>query len=528
MRLIGHYFGATLLVGVVASYAFPADIVFTVSPVKLEPEAPRGGVADIGLTVINESPLQGQAFKIYLTDLTMDLEGKAVFPPAGTTEWSAAPWIELDRETLELPPLGRSVVIGKIRVPRNIKTGGARFAAIMVQAVEPEPEGQIKIVVQKRAAAFVYLTIRNSQQLRLAEIAEFTGALAPSEGYTFSTLLANQGNIHIQAVGNLSIIDKDYRRWGQAILAETPKTLFPGAVRKFQALIQRRLPVGDYTARATFYYGRSRAYKEIPFTVTEAMAGQAGTLPIAVMYEPEAVTFEAPPGAFRRQVLKYKSYEQTPVKLKIDTASQDEVDSRWSAVPWIESAPADITLGPGQSRNITLLLRLPEDAEGERFAKLVSAGQLQDEEPTKWETPVVVTIPGTLAAKGRITQLEMLEPATGSSSFVARVGFENSGNARLNLTGIIRVLKMEKFEEVASAPFEETVFPSQETTVEVPLPWGLPINQYVAAATVTGVTSDDKSRVQDTRTVEFTVDQEITAPEFIEEIQEGETEDEIL
>jgi len=526
VRLTRSYIGLLILVAALAPRSFSSESVFTVSPAKINVEAPRGGVAEIGVNVINDNPLHGQKFKIYLMDLSMDRKGSATFPPPGTSEWSAAPWIKLDQQTLELPPLGRSAVKGQIRVPRDLRIGGARFAAIMVEAVEPEPEGQVQIVVRKRSAAFVYLTIRNSRQLRLAKMSELDGKLIPGEGYAFSTLLSNEGNVHIQTTGYLSLVDKDFRRWGQATFADTAKTLLPGTVREFEAAVQTRLPAGDYTARFTFYYGRSRAYEEIPFIVTETMAGEAGALPIAILYEPESISFSAPPKALRTQVLKYRSYEQTPVKLKIEAAAQDQAGSQWSAVPWIQSTPSNITLGPGQSRNVTLMLRLPEDAKGERYAKLVSTGQLQDEEPTTWETPVVVTIPGTLEAKGRITHAELLAPATGSSTFVAKIGFENLGNARLALTGDIKVLKTEKFEEVASVPFEGNVFPSQETTVEVPLPWDLDVSQYIAAISVIGATSDDQSRVRDTRSIEFTVDETMRAPEFVEEIQEGGTEDE--
>jgi len=528
VRRTGSYIGVLILAAALSPHALSSETVFTISPVKLQLEAPRGGVAEIGVNVINDNPLRGQEFKVYLTDLSMDEKGKAIFPPPGTSEWSAAPWIELDRERLEVGALGRGVITGRIRVPRTLRTGGARFAAIMVEAIEPEPEGQVKMIVYKRSAAFIYLTIRNSRQLRLAEITELSGSLTPGEGYTFSTLLSNEGNVHIQTTGHLSLVDENYRRWGEASLAETPKTLLPGTVREFEAVIETRLPAGDYTARSTFYYGRSRAYKEIPFTVTEAMAGEAGTLPLAIMYDPESISFEGPPRAFRRQVLKYRSYEQVPVYLRIETADEDEAGSEWSAAPWIKAVPDTIDLGPGQARNITLSLRLPDDARGERFANIVSIGQLEDGELTEWKIPLVVSIPGTLEARGRITGMEVLEPVTGSARYSARLTFENLGNARLNLAGELKVLKMDKFEEFSSVPFEGTVYPGQETTMEVPLPWDLPAEQYIAATTVSGVTSDDNVRVHDTRTAQFTVEQAFAASmlEIDEPAQEGGIEDE--
>ena len=135
----------------------------------------------------------------------------------------------------------------------------------------------------------------------------------------------------------------------------------------------------------------------------------------------------------------------------------------------------------------------------------------------------VVSVPGTLEARGRITEMEVLEPATDSAPYAARIGFENLGNCRLTLTGKIQVLKTERYEEVSSVPFEGMVYPGQERTVEVVLPWGLAAEQYLAAATLTGVTSDEKSSVKDTRSVEFTVER---APESVEEIQLGGIEDE--
>jgi len=528
VRRFASYIGLLILIAALPPSTSASDVVFTISPVKLQPEAPRGGVAEIAVNVINENPLKGQAFRIYLTDLTMDKEGKAVFPPPGTNEWSAAPWIELDQEKLELGPLGRGVITGRIKVPRNLKTGGARFAAIMVEAVEPEPKGKIKMIIHKRAAAFIYLTIRNSRQLRRADITELSGTLTPGQGYTFTVLLSNKGNMYIQTTGYLSLVDKNYRRWGQAALADTPKTLFPGVVREFQGLMQRRLPAGEYTARAIFYYGRSRAYKEIPFIVTEEMAGEAGALPLAVKYEPESVNFEAPPHAFRRQVLKYKSHEQTPLELKISITDENDVDAKWSAVPWINVTPGTVRLGPGQARNVTLMLKVPNDARGERFAKVVSTAELQDEEPSAWETPVVVTIPGTLEARGGLTAFEMLAPATDSDSYTAEISFKNLSNARLNLSGEVKVMKMQKFEEVSSVPFEGMAYPDQEVTMKVQLPWDLPADKYIAAATVTGVTFDEKARVQDTRTVEFTIEKASTEPliEIKEPAKEGGIEDE--
>ena len=89
MRRTCALISVLVLANVLSPYTFSSETAFTLSPVKLYREAPRGGVAEIGLVVINDNPLRGQAFKVYVTDLTMDKKGQAVFRPPGTSEWSA-------------------------------------------------------------------------------------------------------------------------------------------------------------------------------------------------------------------------------------------------------------------------------------------------------------------------------------------------------------------------------------------------------------------------------------------------------
>src|SRR5690606_3880764 len=90
----------------------------------------------------------------------------------------------------------------------------------------------------------------------------------------------------------------------------------------------------------------------------------------AVMLDPHELSFEAAPGATRTNTIAITNPGDQSVSLEISletpkalqrVAMGELLGEDLSAAPWTDVRPAELTIRPGQRRNVRLISRLPKE-----------------------------------------------------------------------------------------------------------------------------------------------------------------------
>lgn len=255
----------TVLTGLPLSYA---DISFSVSPPIMELNVPSGGVKTMKLLVYNQGDMPIHV-NGDIVDMDIEPDGNTTLLPAGSSPWSCADWITLDKDEFDIEAGEKKTVVARLTVPRG--TRGGRYAAIIFQAIGPRKRGRGAIVVGARLGTLIMETIPRTIK-RQGEIIEIKAKRDPEERFllgakapiTFVVSFRNTGNIHIKAKGSVVIKDSNNRIVDRVPLMAGTGTVLPDGVREFEGTWSNKRKMvegGEYTAevRITFPGGRARA-----------------------------------------------------------------------------------------------------------------------------------------------------------------------------------------------------------------------------------------------------------------------------
>jgi len=128
-----------------------------------------------------------------------------------------------------------------------------------------------------------------------------------------------------------------------------------------------------------------------------------------------------------------------------------------SCTPWLLFAPTALSLGPGESRMITLELAVPEEVDGEKVEGDHWALLLVEESPQTAQTEETKSVTGatevaisyaikilqqdpvTRHRAAEVTNIELLQ----TDPLTVLIGYENVGNAHLQTTGVVEVLDVQ-------------------------------------------------------------------------------------
>lgn len=176
--------------------------------------------------------------------------------PPGLAGWIDVPQGPLDvqaEQTFEIP--------FTIRVPHDAAPGG-HYAAVLIGNRAPRATGQSSISVASSIASLIFLSVAGDVDER-ARIRDFVTdqALYEKPEARFSLRFENQGNIHVQPRGTITIYNMFGKERGTVIINQEDKhfgNVMPGSVRKFSFDWQAdsgRWDIGKYKAEATLGYG---------------------------------------------------------------------------------------------------------------------------------------------------------------------------------------------------------------------------------------------------------------------------------
>jgi len=267
--------------------------------------------------------------------------------------------------------------------------------------------------------------------------------------------LTNEGNVHGFASGFISLWDGAGRKIREIPLGAGRGAILPGATVQMASILSRGLPPGEYTLQAVVYYGGHRpAITRHTFVVGEELlqAAQGGRV-ARLGLDPLVITFDLIPGANRFAAVRLQNLDRVPltvtgrvIPLVYDEAGHpnvEEVTSDHSAAEWALLRPEQVTLAPGQSRNLQVSIRTPREATpGARYAQVLLTAVPATEEDGFLETqvnvPLYALLGSDLAAAGELTPLTV-EPSEDGRFLIVGTAFANKGSIHTAPSALVQM-----------------------------------------------------------------------------------------
>ena len=181
-------------------------------------------------------------------------EGEVELTDAANPLYSLAPYFTLSQPTITVPPKGTSSLQFVLSVPADAEPGG-RYGSITFNTIAAAlPQGQSGASVRQELAALVFLRINGAANEQL-KIASFTPdkSFAEYGPVKFTTRIQNLGNVHEKPTGQ--IVVKNMFGGTTAKLALDEKNVIPGAIRKLNITLGKKLLFGRYSATLTLKNG---------------------------------------------------------------------------------------------------------------------------------------------------------------------------------------------------------------------------------------------------------------------------------
>ena len=508
-----------------------AQFDISLSPLLVELELAPGARQNFSLFVANDNILDEVEVIAYTMDITESQKGAyTVVGDTAKSEFSCADWMTIEDTSFTIKPNETKEIKVHITVPRNVF--GGRYGAVVFEITPDEgpPAGEKlgSVTYHFRMPAYVEVTIKRFGGLiRKATISDFKVTPVTAGGIEkklgkgalgFIASVKNEGNIHIEGNGTLTIKDKEGRTKRRVPLGAGRGSIIPGATVDFRSLLKRPLP-GEYTARAVIAFGGlSPVVAEIPFTVTRTRSSALGSFKassfMALDVKPEKLEMKVPPRGFRAISFSFRNDERDTVKIKAhlkDIGYDEEgnlvlLDSSVtgrSCREWISLEPEAFALAPEKSERVKLSLQAPPQGEGGYYACVVFDALLEGSEEgtisTPFQIPVFLNVPPNLTKEGEIVDLQ-IEASSGKPALLTAY-FKNTGNIHLTPKGKISlgVLKEIKpsgdfiyvgkptYEPVDEFLFEEVegyVLPGGIRKMEAGYPGALQAGKYLAEITI--------------------------------------------
>jgi hypothetical protein len=181
-------------------------------------------------------------------------EGEVELVDDANPLYSLAPYFSISQPTVTVPPKGTAEVSYTLSVPANAEPGG-RYGSITFNTIATKlPSGQSGASVRQELAALVFLRINGAANEKLS-IATFKTDKSFYEygPVNFTARVKNEGNVHEKPTGE--IVVKNMLGLKAATVKIDEKNVIPGAIRKLNANLNKKMLFGNYTATLTLRNG---------------------------------------------------------------------------------------------------------------------------------------------------------------------------------------------------------------------------------------------------------------------------------
>ena len=218
---------------------------FSVDPARVEMAIPAGKRRGKTLTVKN-SQSDAIHLRVYATDVVYLPNGTHEFPPAGSTEWSCASWIQVTPTELDVPAQSSREVRVSVIAPSQVS--GGHYAMLFFETGPSYQEQGIG--VNFRIGALVEAVIPGTEQRQI----KFTDlSFSPPSEIRFG--LFNEGNVYVRPKGKVKIFDASNKPVHAINFNPNGLGVFPKTLRSLTLALEQPLAPGTYRLRAEVDYG---------------------------------------------------------------------------------------------------------------------------------------------------------------------------------------------------------------------------------------------------------------------------------
>lgn len=412
--------------------------------------------------------------------------GKMIFlPEIKEPKFSCVSWIKPKENNFSLGPKESKEVLFDINIPSGADIGGTYSAALILEEGNPnQDKSGVRMSIKNVYNSILILNIesRRSQE-KIAELHSFEIQKKGSVlGAVFG--LRNLGREQIQAQkSELRVLREDRS------LAFSPCPLGKGAgVVLPEGRIELGaglpfLPVGEYIAQATVYYGgRTPAFMETSFSIGDtqditALTNRKRTVSILVesITGEENVIFSVDPkrnNVLAIEKIKIKSLEASVINCQVKMINLDGLDEHFSLEGLVEVKPDSFEIKPFQTAIVTLLLRDKEPQYGGRYGKIEVTAEMVDDStsdsvieiaPSKRFIDVCVLGANSDYQQSYSLRASIKDIVCQDGLVSAQIAFKNVGNIHFKPQGKIEILdelSQVIFSGAISLP--DYLYPSQE------------------------------------------------------------------
>lgn len=186
--------------------------------------------------------------RLYLEDWRYlpDATGAKEFLPAGSTFFSACPWIEFSPSEVVIPAFGKQRINYTVFVPAE--ASGVKFASLFFETVVKQDtalkeELSLGLEVNIRVATLFYVEVKGTVK-RSARISSFEVVSLGKEGLEIKLDFENTGNSDITTEGSFYLMNKK----GQVFARGSFNSLytFPGGKGVLKGIWKEIVPPGEY------------------------------------------------------------------------------------------------------------------------------------------------------------------------------------------------------------------------------------------------------------------------------------------
>jgi hypothetical protein len=239
---------ASVFAPFIAQHRAQASVSLRVSPALIELEADPGAKGEQPITVENNG------------DETMTVGTAVETYKQAADEWSAVEWLRAEPESFTLEPGEVRQIDVQIDVPDGLNSGG-RYAMVTFTTGGGQTEGNGASIAGKIGVAFLMTVDGKGKVERGVDLDHFAPVLEPDGRIGFSALLKNEGNVHANPVGVVSILDAHDEPFGSLEVVQST-ALLPGDQTVLAA--EGSLPMAsdsEYQAEIAIDYGAKKAVK---------------------------------------------------------------------------------------------------------------------------------------------------------------------------------------------------------------------------------------------------------------------------